>query len=379
MTIDLDQAVENFAASRDLTVGIEEEFAILDPATLELAPRFEQLRDGALEVPALVGAITGELISSEIEIISGRGETLSDAIERQRERRRALFALAERHDLALGATGTHPWADYRNQQIIDTAHYRRVADDLRYVARRNNTFSLHVHVGIKDINRAVRICDRLRVVLPLLLAVSANSPYVDGQDSGLHSARTQIFTKSFPRCGIPEPFGSWDAYRDYIQTLIDVGSIIEFTQVWWSVRPHFSFGTVEVRICDVQMTAAESEGLAALMVAVVARCARDEDEGRPIAQTAGRLVEENMWRAIRYGMDAKIVNFDRRSEHPAAEALEMLLAWTAPVHGEIGIEPQLPERNGAQRQRGLIAAGYPREDVYAEAVRETRESYGRGY
>jgi len=378
MTIDLDQAVENFAASKDLTVGIEEEFAILDPSTLELSGDFERLRDAAKADPVLEDGVAGELISSEIEIISGRGENLLDAIARQRERRRHLFALAAEQDVLLGATGTHPWADYRRQQIIDTEHYRRVAEDLRYVARRNNTFSLHVHVGINDIDRAVRVCDRMRVVLPLLLAVSANSPYVDGEDSGLHSARTQIFTKSFPRCGVPELFGGWDAYRDYIQTLIDVGSIVEFTQVWWSVRPHFSFGTVEVRICDVQLTAAESDGLSALIVALVARCARDEDEGRPLPDTAGRLVEENMWRAIRYGMDGRIVNFDRRTEHPAREALEMLLTWTSPVHGAIGIEPRLPELNGAQRQRALIADGHPREEVYARAVAETRESYSRG-
>jgi carboxylate-amine ligase len=374
----LDQAVETFAASRDLTVGIEEEFAILDPVTLELAPRFEQLRDAALEDPLLAEAVAGELISSEIEIISGRGEDFADAVERQRERRRGLFALADRHGASLGATGTHPWADYRRQEIIDTEHYRRVADGLRYVARRNNTFSLHVHVGVRDIRRAVRVCDRLRVVLPLLLAASANSPYVDGEDSGLHSARTQIFTKSFPRCGIPDVFGGWDEYREYIETLIAVGSIIEFTQVWWSVRPHFKFGTVEVRICDVQTTAAESEGLAALIVACVARCMRDEDEGRPLPGTAGRLVEENMWRAIRYGLDGRIVNFDRLTEHPAREALEMLLAWTAPVHALIGVEPRLPERNGAQRQRAMIDTGCTREEVYAEAVRETRETYGRG-
>src|SRR6202035_3821124 len=161
----------------------------------------------------------GELISSEIEIRSGRGEDLGAARSAQRELRRRLFAVAGAHDVELGATGTHPWSDYRRQQVIDTDHYHRVEDGLKYVAWRNNTFSLHVHVGVRDIDRAVRACDRLRPVLPLLLAISAYSPFLDGRDSGLHSARTQSFTKSFPRCGVPDAFGSWAAYRDYIEFL----------------------------------------------------------------------------------------------------------------------------------------------------------------
>jgi glutamate---cysteine ligase / carboxylate-amine ligase len=209
-SLDLDQAVETFAQASDLTVGLEEEFAILDPVTLELVPRFEELRDEAVERdPLLASAIAGELISSEIEIVSGAGATFAEALGHQRERRQRLFALASTRNAALAATGTHPWADYRKQPIIDTEHYRRVEEGLKYVAWRNNTFSLHAHVGVKGIDRAVRVCDRLRPVLPLLLAVSANSPYLDGRDSGLHSARTQSFTRNFPRCGIPDAFGGW--------------------------------------------------------------------------------------------------------------------------------------------------------------------------
>src|SRR5207302_4400122 len=230
---------------------------ILDCHTLDLTPRFEDLRDAGAADELLREAITGELISSEIEIISGVGEDLHDAIARQRERRRHLFALASAHDVALGATGTHPWADYRKQLIIDTEHYRRVQAGLKYVAWRNNTFSLHVHVGIRGADRAVLVCDRLRAQLPLLLAVSSSSPFLDGRDSGLHSARSQIFTKSFPRCGIPDAYGSWKAFASYVDFLCRTDSIVEYTQVWWSIRPHFSFGTVEVRICDSQITAEE--------------------------------------------------------------------------------------------------------------------------
>src|SRR5919112_3776714 len=351
MTIDPDGAAESFAGATDLTVGIEEEFALLHPDTLELVPRFEELRDAAADDGVLSESIAGELIRSEIEIRSGRGEDFADALSRQRDVRQRLFALAAAHGLALGATGTHPWADYREQPNIDTEHYRRVVDGLRYVARRNNTFSVHVHVGVRDADRAVRVCDRLRPVLPLLLAISANSPYVDARDSGLHSARSQTFTKSFPRCGIPDSFGSWGAYREYVEFLVKTNSIVEYTQVWWSIRPHFTFGTVEVRICDAQSTAPEAEALAALIVACVAQAARDEDERVPFADHPRRFVEENFWRAIRYGLDGALIDLDRAEEFPAAAAIERLLAWTAPVRAELGIEPAFPGANGAQRQR----------------------------
>ena len=256
---DLDRAEQRFAASTDLTVGIEEEFSILDPDSLDLVPRYEELRAAADGDPLLRDGVAGELISSEIEVISGEGANFAEALARQRDRRGRLFALTAEHGAALGATGTHPWADYRCQPIIDTEHYLRVEEGLKYVAWRNNTFSLHVHAGVNGIDRAVQVCDRLRPVLPQLLAISANSPFLDGRDSGLHSARTQSFTKSFPRCGIPDHFGGWPAYAQYIEFLKRTHSIVEFTQVWWSVRPHFSFGTVEMRICDVQASAGESE------------------------------------------------------------------------------------------------------------------------
>ncbi|HEV3046424.1 MAG TPA: YbdK family carboxylate-amine ligase [Solirubrobacteraceae bacterium] len=374
-SLDPDRAVEAFAAASDLTVGLEEEFSLLDPRTLELVPRFERMRAAAEEDELLRESVAGELISSEIEIISGPGADLHDALARQRERRRRLFALAGAERLALGATGTHPWADYREQPIIDTEHYRRVEEGLKYVAWRNNTFSLHVHVGVRDIDRAVRACDRLRPVLPLLLAISANSPFLDGRDSGLHSARTQAFTKSFPRCGVPDAFGGWPAYRDYIEFLRRTGSIVEFTQVWWSIRPHFGFGTLELRICDAQATAGESEALATLMVACIAQALRDLDEGVPFEDPPPRLIEENMWRAIRFGLDGRLIDLERAEEYPARGAIERLLAWSAPVRAELGAEPVFPPANGAQRQRRLIEAGATREDVFAASVAETRESY----
>jgi carboxylate-amine ligase len=368
--IDLAAARETFEASQDLTVGIEEEYALVHPETLELIPKFEELRDAGAADAVLADSISGELISSEIEIRSGRGEDLADARARQDEARRRLHKLAEAHGVRLGSTGTHPLSDYRDQHIIDTPHYHRVEDGLKYVAWRNNTFALQVHVGVHGADRAVKVCDRLRPVLPLLLAISANSPYVDRIDSGLHSARTQTFTKSFPRCGIPDPFGGWQTWAEYVELLVRTGSIVEFTQLWWSVRPHHSFGTVEVRICDAQSTAAEADGLAELMVACVAQALREIDAGETPPDLPHRLIEENMWRAIRYGLDGRLLDLEAPGveEYPAAEALDRLRAWT-------GADVMLPTLNGAQRQRRMIDAGATPYDVFAKTVEETRATY----
>ncbi|MDQ3849723.1 MAG: YbdK family carboxylate-amine ligase [Actinomycetota bacterium] len=378
MPIDLDSAEEIFAASTDLTVGLEEEFAVVDADTLDLVPRFEELRDAAaLEDPRLHEAITPELISSEIEIVSGRGEDLHDALANQRDARRRLFALCGARGVALGATGTHPWADYRAQRNIDTEHYRRVVEGLGYVARRNNTFSLHVHVGVRDADRAIRACDRMRPLLPLLLAVSASSPFLEGRDTLLHSVRTQTFTKSFPRCGVPDAYGDWRTFADYIDLLVRTRSIIEYTQVWWSVRPHLSYGTIEVRVCDAQITAAESESLAALIVVCVGQALRDHDAGVPFRDPPPRLVEENMWRAIRTGMDGRMIDLVHGREIETRAALEGLWEWTAPVREELRVDSGLEAPNGAQRQRAAHAAGADLREVYACTLRETATTYAQ--
>jgi glutamate---cysteine ligase / carboxylate-amine ligase len=375
-SIDLDSGRAYLDESTDFTVGIEEEFALLDPESLGLIPRYEELREAGQSDELLATSIAGELIASEIEIRSGRGETVHAALAAQREMRRRLFTLAASHDVRLGATATHPWADYRAQQIIDTEHYHRVEHGLQYVARRNNTFSVHVHVGIRGADRAIKVCDRLRNILPELLAISANSPFLEGNDSGLHSVRTQIFTKSFPRCGIPDPFYDWTTFADYVNFLVATGSIVEYTQVWWSVRPHLSFGTVEVRICDVQATAAESEGLVSLIVACVAQAAREVDEGRTPPELPGRLLEENMWRAIRYGLDGELLDLHRAQPYPAREAVERLLVWTQETRAELGIEEvQLPDGNGAQRQRALLAQGMTLAEAFASCVDATQATY----
>jgi glutamate---cysteine ligase / carboxylate-amine ligase len=371
--LDMDRAREVFEDSEDFTIGIEEEFHILDSETLDLAQRFEELQEAARADPPLFESITGELIASEIEIRSGKGATFADAVVQQQDARDRLFRLAAERGARLAATGTHPWSPWQEQRIIDTPHYRRREDWLRYVAWRNNTFSLHVHVGVRGADRAIAVCDHLRALLPDLLAVSANSPFLDGRDSGLHSARTQIFTRSFPRCGVHEPFGDWANYAEFANFLVKVNSIVEHTQLWWSVRPHHDFGTVEFRICDAQTRADDSTAVAGLIAACVAQAALDYDEGVLPEPVRGRYIEENMWRAIRYGMEGKMIDLERREEFEARAIPERLLTWTAPAREHMRIDPALPEETGVQRQR---RAGDMRA-AFAAEVDLTHQTYAR--
>ena len=371
----MQRAREAFDASTDVTVGIEEEFGIVDPETRALTPRYGELKEAADTDEALRERVAGELISSEIEIRSAKGDTFADALASQRDARSRLMRLAADHGALLSATGTHPWSPWWEQEIIDTDHYRRLERDLGYVARRNNTFSIHVHVGIRGADRAIAVCDRLRQVLPELLAISANSPFLDGFDSGLASSRSQIFTKSFPRCGIPEPFGDWTTYGDHVDLLVRTRSIVEHTQLWWSVRPHHAYGTVELRICDAQTSAEESTALAGLAAACIAQAAIDHDEGAAPPLAPQRLVDENLWRAIRYGLDGRMIDLERGEEFPAAALTDRLLAWTAPARNALGIDPAFADRNGAQRQRDALEAGASIEEVFAAEVATTQSSY----
>jgi glutamate---cysteine ligase / carboxylate-amine ligase len=375
VTLDLTRARELFESSTDFTIGIEEEFAIVDPDSLELEQRFEELYEACQGDELLADSAAGELIASEIEIRSGRNDSFAEAMERQREHRSRLFALADGRGIGLGATGTHPWANYLDQRIIDTPHYQRLRRDLGYVVQRNNTWSMHVHMGVRGADRAIAVCDALRGVLPLLLAVSANSPFLDRRDTGLHSVRTEIFTRVFPRCGIHEPFGDWRTYADFVELLARTNTIVESTQLWWSVRPHHLFGTVEVRICDAQTRGEESFGLAALIAACIAQTALDYDEGRLAEPLRQREIEENLWRAIRYGMDGALIDFGRGAEIEAAAELERLLEWTHPARDVLGLEVTLPDLNGAQRARRAREQGEAIESIYRNALAETRRTY----
>src|SRR5918992_1099971 len=321
-------AREQYAEARDFTVAVEEEFAILDPDTLEMVGRFEEFFTAA-QGTELEGHLVGELISSEVEVRTGRCETFAEAAATMAERRRALVELAGRLGASLGSTGTHPWSPWQEQSIIDTPHYRRVEEGLRYVAWRNNTFGIHVHVGIHGADRAISVCDALRSFLPELLALSASSPFTEGRYTHLHSTRTEIFTRMFPRCGVPDAYGSWDEYERYVRLLYDTGSLI-------------------------------------------ARVARALDEGEKLPLHPHRLIEENLWRAIRYGLGGEMIDLDTGRIRPTRERLAELAEWVQPVAEELGAAPFIvvPSANAAQRQIARYERGATLGEIYADEILE---------
>jgi carboxylate-amine ligase len=366
----LERSRAAFEEVPDFTVAVEEEFALLDPETLGLVNRFEELQ-AAARGSELEPHLVGELIASEAEVRTGRCDSFADAAARIGERRTQLRALAEGLGIELSSVGTHPWSPWQEQRIIDTPHYRRNDEILRYVVWRNNTFGLHVHVGINGPDRAVRVCSALRNWLPELLALSASSPFVEGVFSHLHSARSQIFTRMFPRCGIPDAFAGWDEWERYVRFLYETGSVTEHTQIWWSVRAHLVFPTVEIRICDAQPDLGEARSLAALCHALTARVARALDEGEPLPAHPHRLLEENFWRAIRHGLSGELIDLERGEVVPARARLEQLVEWVLPVAEELGCAAWLavPERNAAERQIARHRDGATIEQIFEEQVR----------
>jgi carboxylate-amine ligase len=312
-----------------------------------------------------------------VEVRTGRCESFAEAAEAMARRRADVIRAAERLGYRLSATGTHPFARWQDQSVIDTPHYHLVESTLRYVAWRNNTFGIHVHTGIRGADRAIAVTSALRSVLPELLALSCSSPWLEGRHTYLQSTRTQIFTRFFPRCGIPDRFEDWDEYARFVRFLIETRSIREHTEIWWSVRPHQAFPTVEIRICDAQPEFDRAVGLAGLMVALSAHYARAYDEGRPLPGHAPRLLEENLWRAIRWGMTGELIDLDAGRAVPARDRIETLLGEVSAVAAELGIAPHLSvltEPTAAERYAAELEAGASVEEVWPHPVERTRDS-----
>jgi glutamate---cysteine ligase / carboxylate-amine ligase len=376
----LDGVRERFDSSTDFTIGLEEEYQLLDPVTLELVNRFEDLF-GAAE-PPFADRLAGELIASEIEFRTTAHESFPSAARELVDGRLTTLALADRLDLALGISGVHPFSRWEQQRIIDTPHYRLVEEDLGYIAWTNNTWSLHLHCGVRGADRAMAVCTAMRSVLPELLALSANSPLFWGRDTRLASTRIQTFVKSFPRCGVPDAFDDWEAYAERVRLLERTNSIIKGTQIWWSIRPHHDFGTIEVRICDGQTEMSDALAVAATALACIARYCADYDEGRRLPRHERGLIDENMWRAQRHGLQGRLIDLDRGEERPTPAAIAELIEASEPTHAALGISgyiahaAQMLERgNGAMRQRALLHdTGGDVRAVHAHTVARVRAS-----
>lgn len=376
----LDGVRERFDASTDFTIGIEEEFQLLDPSTMALTNRFEDVM-GAATGP-FRERLAGELIASEIEFRTSKHDNLASAALELAEGRLATGALAGAFGVELGITGVHPFSRWEDQRIIDTEHYRRVESELGYVAWTNNTWSVHLHCGVRGADRAVTICSAMRSILPELLALSANSPIFMGRPTRLHSTRTHVFTRNFPRCGIPDAFRDWDEYAEFVRILERSNSIVESTQLWWSVRPHHAHGTIEVRVCDGQTEFSEAIGLAALMISSIATFAAMLDEGEPIPTHPHRLIEENLWRAERHGLSGSLIDLGAGRERRTVAAIEALIEWSTPAAQRLGVQdyvraltPMLDDGNGALRQLARYdALGGDLVSLHRECATRTIES-----
>ena len=379
----LDAARQHFADATDFTIGIEEEFQILNRDTLAMTNRFEEFRD-ACEAGPLLGNVAGELIASEIEVKTGRGETFDEAARMIIDRRVQLALEAEKLGVLIGATGTHPTSPWSDQRIIDTPHYRIVEGTLRYIAWRNNTFGMHVHVGIRGADRAMAVANAMRSYVPELLALSCTSPWLEGRITHLRSTRTQIFTRMFPRCGIPDIFADWADYDRYVRFLLETESIREHTEIWWTVRPHQSFGTIEIRACDALPDIGESIALAAFQTALAARAARLYDDGTLPPPDRPSDLEENLWRALRWGMSRELIDFEARKAIPAATKIRSLLEACEPEIETLGLRSWLEPLEGlivdgdhATRWKNRVEAGEDMEAIHAEQVAITMASARR--
>jgi glutamate---cysteine ligase / carboxylate-amine ligase len=350
------------------TIGIEEELMILDAETLTLANAIE----GVLEEYGDDGDVKPELLESVLEIATEPHPDARAAGEQLRELRRAVAEAAGRRELCIGSSGTHPFAMWEDQRVSARPRYRDLIASLRFVARQEIIFGLHVHVGLDDADKAIHVANGMRVHVPILLALSANSPFWRADDTGLASARMPIF-RTFPRVGIPPFYDGWEDYAKRIGFMVDSGVIDDYTFLWYDVRPHPNFGTVEVRAMDAQTRVEHTLALAALIQAMVKELAEHFDAGKQLSDYPHEMLDENKWLAARHGLDGELVDLPERKLVSAKELARRLYdrlrehAQDLGSAGELeGIEDILHHGNGAQRQRVVYEANHD----YAEVLRE---------
>jgi carboxylate-amine ligase len=303
------------------TLGAEEELWLADPATFKLA-------DGAQKILAHEPAslFSGELIDCEIESNTGVHDQPAGVLADLVSRRRILLGHAEQLGRVLGTSGTHPIGDWREQEIIDKPHYQRLQKKLGWLIRRNNTFSLHVHYAVQGRGKAVYLFNRLREYVPHMLALSVNSPFWQGEYTDMHSARVLMFSRAYHRAGLPEPFGSWTEYKDYVDYLRRAGLIDTLGEIWWDVRLHPGLGTVEIRAFDAQTDVARYEALVTLAAALCDMLALEYDSGGPMPIIPNREIEENKWSAQRYGLESIFIDHDTHQAVDTRAAIETLVA-----------------------------------------------------
>jgi carboxylate-amine ligase len=337
------------------TIGIEEEYQTVDPVTRDLRSHIqtELLERGKLRLEERVKA---EMHQSVIEVGTHICKSIKEARLDLFELRREMIRLASENGLLLVAGATHPFADWRSQEIYPDERYRRVVEDLQQVARANLIFGMHVHVGVEDREAGIRLMNSMRYFLPHILALSTNSPFWLGMKSGLKSYRAKVFDK-FPRTNMPDSFSSWAEFDQYVKLLIKTNCLDNAKKIWWDIRPHPFFATIEVRICDLPMRAEETLSLAALIQATAAKLHRLHTHNQDFRQYSRALIMENKWRAVRYGIDGKLIDFGKEAEISERELIREYIEFVDEVVDELdcrkeieNIEWILQNGTGADRQ-----------------------------
>jgi glutamate---cysteine ligase / carboxylate-amine ligase len=359
------------------TLGIEEEFQIVHPGTRELRSYVSKLLEEGQTNALLRERVRPEMHQSVVETGTGICRDIKQARDEITELRGSLKDLAQRNGLCIVAAGTHPFSDWKKQDITDGDRYRGIVEDLQDVARANLIFGLHVHVGIRDRDTAMALANQVRYFLPHILAISTSSPFWLGRNSGLKSIRSEIF-KRFPRTGIPGTFRSYAAFQSYVDLLVRTGCIDNAKKVWWDVRAHPFFDTVEVRVCDMTTRIDDTVAIAALIQALMGKLYLLYRRNLAFREYSRALIEENKWRAVRYGLDGQLIDFGKQEQAPARVLIGELLEFVSEAadifksHDDLErIRVILREGSSADRQLAVYAKNSSFNDVVDDLIEQS--------
>jgi glutamate---cysteine ligase / carboxylate-amine ligase len=365
------------ATNHTFTLGIEEEFAIVDPETRELKSHIQEILEGGKVL--LKEQIKPEMHQSVVELGTEICSSISHAREHVTELRSKLASLAGRAGLRIASAGTHPFSHWRDQLITEGDRYKEIVRDMQQLARANLIFGLHVHVGIPNRESAIHVMNQARYFLPHLYALSVNSPFWVGRDTGLKGYRLKIFER-FPRTGIPDAFESLSEYEDFCKLLVKTGCIDNPKKIWWDIRLHPFFDTLEVRVCDAQSRVDDTLAIAALIQAVIAKLYKLLRHNTTFRVYRRRLLDENRWRASRYGIEGKLIDFGREAEVETRSLLNELMEFVSTEVDELGskremahIERIMREGTGADRQLAVFHQTNDMKAVVDQIVAETYE------
>ena len=358
------------------TLGIEEELMIVDNETLDLSNSIEGLLEDLSEITT-EGDVKPELMESVCEIATTPTANAAEAGAQLRALRRQVQQVAAQRGLAIGSAGTHPFAMWEDQRIVARPRYRDLVSGLQFVARQEIIFGIHVHVGIDDPNKAIHVTNGMRVHLPLLLSLSANSPFWRGDSTGLDSTRTPIF-RTFPRVGIPPRYDNFEDWRKRIEFMVRAKAIGDYTYLWYDVRPHPNFGTVEIRVMDSQTRVEHTLALAALIQAMVKELAEHYEAGKRLSRYPYEMLDENKWLAARHGLDGQLVDLPKTDRVPVVDLARRLMKRLRPHAEELGsatelegLEEILENGDGASRQLVVYEANHDLREVVREILDAT--------